>query len=557
MSPQLQTILDNIRNNSQLSDAEKESLIKSVKEADKAQSMVLFRLERTERDKNTLSIMLEESIQDLEQKSKAIEVQNRELEVENALEKVRTIALSMKEPSDMLDVCHIIAGQLGALKVKEIRNVQTAIFYETKGTYVNYEYYVKHDKLLVTEVNYKNHEIQDKFANQMLAGAEELFSIHIAGKELQDWYAYQKTTNQFADTYLEKASSLNYYWFSLGPVALGISTYEPLKENEIDLFKRFRNVFELAYRRFIDIELAVAQAKEARIETALERVRAVAMAMKTSDDLLSICEVLYKELSNLGFSGLRNALIDTFGEGKDYFDDYDYADATGGSITYVPYNSNPIVEAFVKKVRSSPGSFSELVVDEIELNSWKEYRKRNGQPADPSLDKCSSLYYYMYSIGISSIGISAFTPLAKDKVEVLERFANVFKLAYQRYTDISLAAAQAREAQVQLALERVRARTMAMQKSEELQDATLVLFQQFKELRESTTQVSICIFDDEVKMGEMYLTLNGEKIDRSFGMELDKEIFVMKKAKEAFLNKQGSFSYSLEGKELQDRKSVV
>jgi hypothetical protein len=42
-------------------------------------------------------------------------------------------------------------------------------------------------------------------------------------------------------------------------------------------------------------------------------------------------------------------------------------------------------------------------------------------------------------------------------------------LAYQRFIDLKKAEAQAREAEIQLALERIRARTMAMHQSEELQ----------------------------------------------------------------------------------------
>ena len=90
---------------------------------------------------------------------------------------------------------------------------------------------------------------------------------------MPDWIAYQKTTNVFIDDYLNTASSLNYYWYSLGPVALGISTYEPLKEEETSLFKRFLKVFELSYTRYLDIEQAIAQAREAQIEAALEKVR--------------------------------------------------------------------------------------------------------------------------------------------------------------------------------------------------------------------------------------------------------------------------------------------
>ncbi len=468
MNAHLQSILNFIQQDKNLSEEEKNALLRSLKDADKEFEITSFKLDRTEKVKRTTAILLEETIEELEQKRKAVEAQNRELEIEKALEKVRSAALAMKELADMVDVCHIISDQLELLGVKEIRNVQTAIFYVEEGTYCNYEFYRLHDKSLITKVEYINHPMSGAFANQMLKGPDEFFSRSLDRKELEEWYAFQQTTNQFVDTHLAVASSLNYYWCSMGPVALGTSTYEPLDEEEIILFKRFRNVFELAYRRFLDIEQALAQVKEARIETALERVRAVAMAMKKSDDLLSICEVLYKELGSLGFSELRNGLISTFEEGKDYFNDYDYADATGGSITYVPYNSHPIVGAFVKKVRQSPGTFLELVVDESELNGWKEYRKINGQPEDPRLNNCSSLYYYMYSIGISSIGISAFNPLTKDKVAVLERFANVFKLAYQRYNDISLAEAQAKEAQLEASLERMRAVAMSMRKSEEL-----------------------------------------------------------------------------------------
>ncbi|MEO7307878.1 MAG: hypothetical protein ABIR78_00515, partial [Ferruginibacter sp.] len=299
MNQHLQKILDFIQQDEKLTAEEKELLIKEANATDSELTISEFKLDRTEKVKRTTAILLEETIEELEQKRKAVEEQNRELEIEKALEKVRSAALSMKELADMVDVCHIISDQLELLNVKEIRNVQTAIIYETKGTYFNYEYYPKHGKEFVTEVDFKNHEVQTKFANQMLKGAEELFTIFIKNKELKDWYAYQKTTNQFADTFLENAEILCYYWYSLGPVALGISTYVPLTEDEINLFKRFRNVFELAYRRFLDIEKAIGQAKEARIETALERVRAVAMAMRKPDDLLNICETLFTEFKSM------------------------------------------------------------------------------------------------------------------------------------------------------------------------------------------------------------------------------------------------------------------
>ncbi|MFW1466573.1 hypothetical protein ACEV75_24590, partial [Vibrio parahaemolyticus] len=63
---------------------------------------------------------------------------------------------------------------------------------------MNYEYYAKHNKTFITGVEYKKHKIQLAFAQKMMKGPSEEFVEQMKGKKLQDWYAYQKTTNQFA-----------------------------------------------------------------------------------------------------------------------------------------------------------------------------------------------------------------------------------------------------------------------------------------------------------------------------------------------------------------------
>ncbi len=412
-----------------------------------------------------------------------LENRNRELEIETALEIVRAIAMGMREPADMLDVCKTISLQLKSLGVKEIRNVQTAIFYEQRGTYMNYEYYAKHKKTIVTETTYTNNKIHKAFAIKMLKGKGEIFITHIKGKKVKEWIAYQKNTNVFIDKYLNKATSLNYYWFALGPVALGISTYHPLTEEEITLFKRFLKVFELAYRRYLDIEKAQAQAREAQIEASLERVRAVAMSMNKSEDLLSICEVSFKEFKKLGFDNIRNTIIHILNDEKGVFLDYDYSDYLGGSIYNIGYKSHPIVEDYLKKIKRTDNAFAEVVIEGDQLEDWKDFRRSGGQHDDPRLNETQALYYYLHSIGVGDIGISTFKPIDESQIRIIQRFRNVFDLAYRRYNDITLAEAQAREAQIELALERVRARTMAMQKSDELKEVIQVVYEQFVHLK--------------------------------------------------------------------------
>src|SRR5678815_4828213 len=56
-----------------------------------------------------------------------------------------------------------------------------------------------------------------------------------------------------------------------------------------------------AYTRFLDLQKAEAQAREAEIELALERVRARTMAMQKHDDLIGVINTLAEQLLQLGF----------------------------------------------------------------------------------------------------------------------------------------------------------------------------------------------------------------------------------------------------------------
>ncbi|MEK7227169.1 MAG: hypothetical protein AAB221_16005, partial [Bacteroidota bacterium] len=416
-------------------------------------------------------------------------------------------ALGMKEPANMPDVCKTITLQLQSLGVKEIRNVQTAIFYPVKGTYMNYEYYTKHKKTFITETVYTNHKVANAFAKKMLQGKGEIYITHIKGKKVKEWLAYQKTTNVFIDKYLNTASSLNYYWHSLGPVALGISTYAPLNKDDLNLFNRFLNVFELAYTRYLDIEQALAQAREAKIETSLEKVRAQAMSMMKSDELLKVCESIFKELRMLGFNetDLRNTQIIINNDDKRIYSAYQYSDYIGGEIAEVLYDLHPVIRLLNDKLRQAKDAFADIEISGTALKDWKKFVNSFPQKHDAKLNSATELHYYFYSVGIGALGISSFKSLPEEKLEILQRLRNVFNLSYQRYTDIALAEAQAREAQIELGLERVRARAMAMQHSVELAELVATVFRELNQLDFSLASCIIWIHDPSHKSNALWI----------------------------------------------------
>jgi signal transduction histidine kinase len=400
-------------------------------------------------------------------------VNGRKLKIEAGLEKVRAVALKMKKPADMLEVCKTISLQLEKLGVKEIRNVQTAIFYENKGTYMNYEYYAKHKKTIITETIYTNHKVAKAFAAKMLSGKGEVYTTHIKGKKVKDWIAYQKTTNVFIDRFLEKANSLNYYWHSLGPVALGISTYDPLSEEELNLFKRFLKVFELAYKRYMDIEQAMAQAREAKIETALERVRARTMAMQKSEELAETSLVLFQQFKELGETS-EQISIGIFKEDENIMELYSTLYGSQWKEAAKVDLDEPVV---MKKIHTAWKEQKRSLVIDItgkDLRKYNAYRK-----------KLSNLEYkedrWVIHIAFFSKGVLTFSttePHPQETIQLLERFAGVFEQTYTRFLDLKKAEAQAREAKIEAALERTRTQSMIMQHSNELDDTLRVFHEQ-------------------------------------------------------------------------------
>jgi len=94
----------------------------------------------------------------------------------------------------------------------------------------------------------------------------------------------------------------------------------------------------------------------------------------------------------------------------------------------------------------------------------------------------------------SMIGFDSWSAqsIASEDFQILIRFAKVFEQAYTRFLDLQKAEAQAREAQIEASLERVRSRTSAMFKSSELAELMLTIFKSITSLGIPDEQLEVC-----------------------------------------------------------------
>ena len=115
MNVHLQHILDILQQIENLSEEQKAAITKSLKDADKELTITAFKLDRTEKVKRTTAILLEETIEELELKRKAVEESN--LALQKSLEDLEAAKDQLVQQEKLASL-----GQLTAGIAHEIKN---------------------------------------------------------------------------------------------------------------------------------------------------------------------------------------------------------------------------------------------------------------------------------------------------------------------------------------------------------------------------------------------------------------------------------------------------
>jgi signal transduction histidine kinase len=484
MNQKLQNIFDIINQSEKPEVEKKDILLKALKDADKEFEILTFKLDRTEKVKRTTSILLEETIEELEHKRKAVEEQNRELEIESALERVRAVAMGMNKPEDLLKICEVSFNEFNKLGFNSIRNSLIHILDDSKQAFTDYDYSDFTGGEIVS-IGYHSHPVVENYLTQLKKGDDAFIEVVIENEELEDWKKFLENKQHY-DTRLNGITGLYYYLFSIGAGDIGLSTFSPINESQIKILKRFRNVFDLAYRRYTDIALAEIQAKEARIEMALEKVRSRTMAMQHSNELPEAANLLFLEVQALGIPAWSCG-YNVLSEDKKTSDCWMSSE---GAIQ-VPFNLYFTEEAsfieWYKFLQSSDSFF----VQELGGNALQDHYNymrtvpklgevlKSLEDAGISLPTYQINHLCKYTFGF--LLFITYQPVP-DAHDIFKRFTKVFEQTYTRFLDLQKAEAQARESRIETALEKVRARTMAMQKSEELKEVIQLVYHQFKHL---------------------------------------------------------------------------
>jgi len=515
---------------------------------------------KTEEGQNVaIDLIAEENLQlreAVKRRTVELEQKNRELQIEVALDKVRSRTMAMRNSEELAELSLELVKQVQALGVATWFCAFNIYDDDPKGslewgsngqgTFPKYRtpregifnrYYEAGqggETLLINEIN----------ENECPAHYDYLCTLPGVGEQL---LGMKDAGIPFPKSQIDHVA-----FFKYGYVLF--ITYEPTPESH-DVFKRFAKVFEQTYTRFLDLQKAEAQAREAQIEAALEKVRSRTMAMHKSEELPEAANNLFLQVQELGIPAWsagyciwesedkksascnmssegelqKSFSLPTIGEGYNFYDPFKrgdtfYVEELGGEKLVKHYE-------FMLTLPTVGEIFDELLKAGLSLPTFQIFH----------------IVYFPHGY----LMFITYEPVS-DAHAIFKRFASVFEQTYTRFLDLQKAEAQAREAQIEAALEKVRSRTMAMHKSEELAETALVLYEQFSVLGNIPDRMSIGIFKDETKIIELWSTdQSGSQLNQKFTGSFEKSAEYTK-IYEAWKAGNDSFVLDLKGQKLKN-----
>ena len=308
---------------------------------------------------------------------------------------------------------------------------------------------------------------------------------------------------------------------------------------------------------FLDLQKAEAQTRESQIELGLERVRARAMAMQNSDELKELIGTVNTELTKLDLILDRCFIMiyDNKSMGVTWWMSNPEAPLQPIGL-FVKYHEQPPYLAFIKGWKERNLKWQYVLEGEVK-KTWDKFlfvETELSQLPDFVIANMKANEKVYLSASFNNFGcltLATLESLSDEHFDIMLRFAKVFDLTYTRFNDLKQAEAQAREAKIEAALERVRAKAMAMHKSEDLNPAVATVFEELDKLNIGILRCGIAIMDKEKPRGDVWITVKSEQsntIQVSGDESLDYHP-LLRGAYDGWL-KQEDFSYVLQGEDL-------
>ena len=388
-----------------------------------------------------------------EELEKELALKNRELEVEAALERVRARAMAMYNSDELNDVLAVLIEQFDILGIHPVKAV-LCLFDEEKNTFT-FRTTGRAGQRIIGEQIFaidSNDVFKEIFETWKNSAPHSVFCNYISSKDLpQVWNLFPNTFANMpeeASVYPKDYPDGLYNIFGYCKFGfIGFDHTRAATESEKKIVVRFANEFERLYQRFLDLQKAEAQAREAQIETALERVRSRSMGMHKSEELREVIQLVFEQLLHLNIKADAAMFDLDFRESNDFNLWVAVPGSSYPRMQHIPYFDQLVFNT----IRDAKASGLDFCVEQYSLEEKNQFfehffqhvtfvpeERKNFIFSSPGMSRSTLL---LKSIGLSMLNYEGI-PYTEAENDIFKRLGNVFEQSYTRFLDLQKAEAQ-------------------------------------------------------------------------------------------------------------------
>ncbi len=453
---------------------------------------------------------------------------NRELQIEAALEKVRSRSLIMHSSDELSEVVKTVFDNLRDLEFNLSDSaVVINLFQEDSDDIVQWIT----DNEQTYPRSFRHPHFDNPILNDIKSARKKGIDYFSATYSFEDknafWNYYFEHTDfsRFPDHIKQDILQRKSYAQSMALQSFTGILYpnidgRVLDHEEVQILKRFSVVFEQAYIRFLDLKKAEEQAYEAKVEAALERVRSRTMAMQRSEELSAVAHLLFEEFKSLYTSSthvLSRAFVITIDEQAQRFTffitttDGEYLQTAYPLPFDEPTNGSPLFQCWKHQ--------DDLLVNELEgevYQLWLQYLDSIQLYVTPEVRQMNRRInnYVRFTKGF--IGVTSIDKLNDVGLVLLQRFTKVFDQTYTRFLDLQVAEANKKSAVKQAAIDRIRADIASMRSVEDLDRVIPLIWNELHTLQIPFLRCGIFIMNEQEHTINTFLSTPDGKSIASF-----------------------------------------
>jgi signal transduction histidine kinase len=367
------------------------------------------------------------------------EAQIQEAQIEASLERVRASTMAMRSSDDVGNAIGVLFNELDKFGISLLRCGLIIVNDKEKTMQVWRAHTTKAGTVGQVSgiISISVHPMYEAAYDSWLL-KETMVSYDLSAEDFMNYYkTVSNHAPQFAHNVTPEKQTNTSFFFKEG--AIFTFTKEPLDAATCAELKKFAAVFGLTYRRYLDLKIAEAQARDVMRQSSLDRIRAEIASMRTANDLDRITPLIWNELTALGVPFIRCGVF--------IMDDQQQV-----SHTYLSTPDGKAVAAFDLPY-DTPGNISEIVAQWQNKKFHTEYWDQEAYTAfagnlvkqgvytseEQYLSKLPGGGFYLHFApflqGMLYVGNAV--QLGKQDIRTIQAVADAFSTAYARYEDFS------------------------------------------------------------------------------------------------------------------------